>query len=176
MRIAKAAGVLFRPYRPGAFFKEPLAAALPDIFVDGLLGTGFTGTLRPDALEIVRAVNALPNSPFVLAIDIPSGLDGRTGSPSPEAVRATATVSFAAAKPGLALPEARPWTGRLHVRSIGIPLAAQAKAPCSVYALDGRCLASLAGFLPGGFKNTYGHAPPARHICGHRPSDSAQNP
>ncbi len=51
----------------------------------------------------------------------------------PEAVRATATVSFAAAKPGLALPEARPWTGALHVRSIGIPLAARRKAPCPFY-------------------------------------------
>lgn len=157
VRVARAAGVPFHRCRPGAFRTGLPSDALPDIFVDGLLGTGFSGTLRPDALEIVRAVNALPNSPFVLALDIPSGLDGRTGRPSPEAVRATATVSFAAAKPGLALPEARPWTGTLHVRAIGIPLAAQRKAPCSVYALDGRCLAPLAHLLPGGFKNSYGH-------------------
>ena len=75
----------------------------------------------------------------------------------PEAVRATATVSFAAAKPGLALPEARPWTGALHVRSIGIPLAARRKAPCSFYVADGHCLAPLAKIQPGGFKNSYGH-------------------
>lgn len=157
VRVAKAAGVLFQRCRPGVFRAGAPAGAWPDILVDGLLGTGFSGTLRPDALEIVRAVNALPGSPFVLALDIPSGLDARTGRPSPEAVRATATVSFAAAKPGLALPEARPWTGALHARGIGIPLAARRKAPCSVYALDGRCLAPLAGFLPGGFKNSYGH-------------------
>lgn len=153
VRIAKAAGVTFERCRPAVFQK----AKLPHILVDGLLGTGFSGQLRPDALELVRTVNTMQNRPFVLALDIPSGLDGRTGLPMPEAVRATATVSFAAAKPGLALPEARPWTGALHVRSIGIPLAARRKAPCSFYAADGHCLPPLAAVLPGGFKNSYGH-------------------
>ena len=153
VRIAKAAGVNFERCRPAVFQK----AKLPRILVDGLLGTGFSGQLRPDALELVRAVNTMQNQPVVLALDIPSGLDGRTGLPMPEAVRATATVSFAAAKPGLALPEARPWTGALHVRSIGIPLAARRKAPCSFYAADGHCLPPLAPVLPGGFKNSYGH-------------------
>jgi len=129
----------------------PQGATLPDIVVDGLLGTGFCGTLRPETLEIIRRVNALPGQPFVLAIDIPSGLDGRTGLAMPEAIRATATVSFAAAKPGLALPLARPWTGELHVRGIGIPLAAQRRAPCSFYAVDGRSLAPLARIQPDGF-------------------------
>ncbi|MFT3957737.1 MAG: NAD(P)H-hydrate dehydratase [Desulfovibrio sp.] len=153
VRIAKAAGVAFERCRPAVFQK----AEQPHILVDGLLGTGFSGQLRPDALELVRAVNLLQSRPFVLALDIPSGLDGRTGLPMPEAVRATATVSFAAAKPGLALPESRPWTGVLHVRSIGIPLAARRKALCSFYAADGHCLAPLAAIQPGGFKNTYGH-------------------
>ena len=153
MRVAKAAGVAFERCQP-AIFRQ---GALPHIIIDGLLGTGFCGTLRPDALELVRAVNALPNQPFVLALDIPSGLDGRTGLAMPEAIRASATVSFAAAKPGLVLPHARPWTGALHVRSIGIPLAVQRKAPCSFYALDGRSLSPLAHIFPDGFKNSYGH-------------------
>ena len=153
VRIARAAGVAFERCRPAVF----RGAALPHIIIDGLLGTGFSGTLRPDALELVRTVNALPNQPFVLALDIPSGLDGRTGLAMPEAIRATATVSFAAAKPGLVLPHARAWTGALHVRAIGIPLAAQRKAPCSFYALDGRSISPLAQILPDGFKNSYGH-------------------
>lgn len=153
VRIARAAGVAFERCRP-AFFR---GTSLPHIIIDGLLGTGFSGTLRPDALELVRTVNALPNQPFVLALDIPSGLDGRTGLAMPEAIRATATVSFAAAKPGLVLPHARAWTGALHVRAIGIPLAVQRKAPCSFFALDGRSLSPLAQILPDGFKNSYGH-------------------
>ena len=153
VRIARAAGVTFERCRP-AFFR---GTSLPHIIIDGLLGTGFSGTLRPDALELVRTVNALPNQPFVLALDIPSGLDGRTGLAMPEAIRASATVSFAAAKPGLVLPHARPWTGALHVRAIGIPLAVQRTAPCSFYALDGRSLSPLAQILPDGFKNSYGH-------------------
>ena len=153
VRIARAAGVVFERCRPAVF----RGSALPHIIIDGLLGTGFSGTLRPDALELVRTVNALPNQPFVLALDIPSGLDGRTGLAMPEAIRATATVSFAAAKPGLVLPHAHTWTGALHVRAIGIPLAAQLKAPCSFYALDGRSISPLAQILPDGFKNSYGH-------------------
>lgn len=153
VRIARAAGVIFERCRPSVF----RSADLPHIIVDGLLGTGFCGTLRPDALEFVREVNALPNQPFVLALDIPSGLDGRTGLAMPEAIRASATVSFAAAKPGLVLPYARAHTGALHVRAIGIPLAVQSKAPCSYYTLDGHCLSPLAHILPDGFKNSYGH-------------------
>ena len=153
MRIARAAGVAFERCRPAVFRR----AGLPHIVIDGLLGTGFNGTLRPDALELVRRVNALPNQPFVLALDVPSGLDGRTGLAMPEAIRANATVSFAAAKPGLVLPHARPWTGTLHVRAIGIPLAVQRTAPCSFYALDAHCISPLAHTLPDGFKNSYGH-------------------
>ena len=153
VRIARAAGIAFERYCPAIFRRMDQ----PHILIDGLLGTGFCGSLRPDALELVRAVNSLPSQPFVLALDIPSGLEARTGQPMPEAIRAAATVSFAAAKPGLALPEARPFTGALHVRSIGIPLAARRKAPCSYYAADGHCLAPLAQTLPGGFKNSYGH-------------------
>ncbi|MUM78404.1 NAD(P)H-hydrate dehydratase [Pseudodesulfovibrio sp. F-1] len=93
----------------------------PDIVVDGLLGTGLTGPLRPDSLALVRAVNRLGRRAFVLSIDIPSGLSGLTGQPQPEAVHADATVTFQAAKLGLAMPGAAQFTGSIHVRPIGIP-------------------------------------------------------
>lgn len=108
MRVARAAGVPFRPLRQGRR-SGPAAAGLPSaspplrlpegqphILVDGLLGTGFHGPLRPDMLALIRAVNAL-QAAFVLALDIPSGLDGRTGAPQPEAVRP---------RPPSALPQA----------------------------------------------------------------------
>ncbi|MGE4553024.1 MAG: NAD(P)H-hydrate dehydratase [Desulfovibrionaceae bacterium] len=103
--------------------------APPDVVVDGLLGTGFAGELREDMLALVRAVNHLGRRAYVLALDIPSGLCGRTGRPLPEAVRATATATFHAAKVGLLAPEAAPWVGRLFVRPIGIPALAEALFP-----------------------------------------------
>jgi len=93
----------------------------PDIIVDGLLGTGFQGTLREDYEAWVRAINRLGKEAFVLALDIPSGLDGLTGAPCPAAVRANATATFEAAKLGLAMPLAREFTGRVCVCGIGIP-------------------------------------------------------
>jgi NAD(P)H-hydrate epimerase len=99
----------------------PAALALPDIVVDGVLGTGFAGTLRPDTLRLVRDINTLGKHAFVLSLDIPSGLNGLTGQARPEAVEADATVTFQAAKLGLALPGAARFTGALHVRPIGIP-------------------------------------------------------
>ena len=109
--------------------KAPISAS-PDIVVDGLLGTGFRGTLREKEARLVEAMNAL--SPrLLLAIDVPSGLDARTGLPSPTAVRAHATVTLQAAKPGLLLPQAAAFTGELDVRPIGMPRAVQAANPPS---------------------------------------------
>ena len=98
--------------------------ARPDIAVDGLLGTGFRGALREREARLVEKFNRL-GAALVLAVDIPSGLDSRTGRPCPDAVRAHVTVSFQAAKPGLLVPEARPFTGRVDVRPIGMPRRVQ---------------------------------------------------
>jgi NAD(P)H-hydrate epimerase len=102
----------------------------PDILVDGLLGTGFTGMLRPDMAAAVEAVNRLAGRSYIFALDIPSGLNGLTGRPSPVAVRAQATVTFEAAKTGLVAAEAGPFVGRLLVREIGIPALVKQRHPC----------------------------------------------
>ncbi|MGD9608831.1 MAG: NAD(P)H-hydrate dehydratase [Desulfovibrionaceae bacterium] len=107
----------------------------PDIVVDGLLGTGFAGELRPDMRAVVEAVNGIADRSFVFALDIPSGLSGVTGRPSPVAVTAGATVTFEAAKTGLAVAEATPYTGKLLVRGIGIPNAVKAAHPCRAFRL-----------------------------------------
>ena len=132
----------------------------PRIIVDGLLGTGFSGKLRPEAQAAIERVNALSRriaGCFVLAIDIPSGLDAVSGLPSPVAVRAHATVTLAAAKPGLVLPCARPWAGALHVGDIGIPAAVRTRRPPRHYLLDGRALRGLPGPAPDASKNSFGH-------------------
>ena len=108
-------------------------ALVPHIVVDALLGTGFRGTLRDKELEIIRFINRMRTSASatVFSLDIPSGLDGLTGLPRPEAVKANHTVTFEAAKTGLAFHHALAHTGSLHVRRIGIPSAAHKLYPAS---------------------------------------------
>lgn len=55
----------------------------PDIVVDGILGTGFSGSLRPLELGLVGRINALAQRAFIFSLDIPSGLSGLTGVRAP---------------------------------------------------------------------------------------------
>jgi NAD(P)H-hydrate epimerase len=87
--------------------------------VDALFGTGLTGALRAPFDGIVAAVNDAGKP--VLAVDIPSGLDGDTGQPLGPTVRALHTVTFVAPKQGFARPAAAEWLGRVHVAAIGAP-------------------------------------------------------
>ena len=136
--------------------QEAATLPQPDIIIDGLLGTGFSGTLRPDALEMIRAINALGQRAFVLAVDIPSGLDGLTGAPCPEAVRADATATFEAPKLGLAMPEAADHTGMIHVLPIGIPAVVKEKLPASQSLLTSRTMRLLPHPHPRMHKGTAG--------------------
>ncbi|MCT4627489.1 NAD(P)H-hydrate dehydratase [Halodesulfovibrio sp.] len=103
----------------------------PDIIIDGLLGTGMRGTLSSDKSVLINQLNALGEKAFVLALDIPSGLHGRLGTVDPIAVKADATVTFEAAKCGLAMPETKQWVGDLYVRPIGIPAQVRTFHPAS---------------------------------------------
>ncbi|NMC51101.1 MAG: NAD(P)H-hydrate dehydratase, partial [Desulfovibrio sp.] len=76
------------------------------------------------------------------------GLDGTTGLPGPDAVRATATATFETAKIGLFLPRARPFTGRLHVCPIGIPDAVKTAHPASFFGLTGAVMDLLPPAAP----------------------------
>lgn len=86
--------------------------------VDALFGTGLSREIDGAALEAVRLMNdsGLP----VIAVDIPSGVDGATGQALGEAVRAAATVTFHRAKHGHMLFPGRTLAGRLIVADIGI--------------------------------------------------------
>ena len=148
LALARACGVEFRP---AAEFDGHC-----DILVDGLLGTGFSGELREDALELVQRANKGSQS-FTLALDIPSGLDATSGRPCPKAIVANATATFAAAKPGLVLPWAGAFTGKLHTVYIGTPKKAQDKAGASFRLLQKSDLSLLPTPLPCGYKNAYGH-------------------
>lgn len=98
-----------------AEFRSSLAGAA--LVVDALFGTGLTGPLREPWPAVIDALNACGTP--ILAVDIPSGLDGDTGRPLGAAVRAVATVSMHAPKAGF--EAAREFTGEVTVADIGIP-------------------------------------------------------
>jgi NAD(P)H-hydrate epimerase len=92
-----------------------------DVLVDGMFGTGFRGSLDGDAAHV--AARSFVH-PLVVAIDIPSGVDGTTGVALGAAVRADVTVCFAALKPGLLFAPARLYAGEVDVVDIGIAVDA----------------------------------------------------
>jgi hydroxyethylthiazole kinase-like uncharacterized protein yjeF len=113
---------------------EAIALLSDAIAVDGLFGTGSRLPL-PDAYRhIARVLDARERR--VLAIDIPSGIDGLTGAVCEGAVRATVTVTLAAVKPGLLLEPARTFAGELWCARIGIGDATLAAAAQTFGALD----------------------------------------
>lgn len=92
-----------------------------DGVVDGILGTGFKGSLRDAAARVVRMVNG--HGKPVVAVDIPTGVEADTGNASPEAIRADLTVTFGLPKFGHMIGAGETATGKLLVDDIGIPKA-----------------------------------------------------
>jgi NAD(P)H-hydrate epimerase len=87
-----------------------------DILVDAMYGTGFSGELEGAAAQVAARSSEL----LTVAVDIPSGIDGRTGQRAGAAVHAGTTVTFAAAKPGVLFEPGRSHAGDVVVVDIGI--------------------------------------------------------
>lgn len=117
-RAAADAGVERRPMPAD---QSTAASALHDasLAIDALFGTSSRLPIREPYLSIIRALNASPVP--ALAVDIPSGVDPLTGAVGEAAVRATATLTLGALKPGLVLDPARDFAGDLYLADIGIP-------------------------------------------------------
>jgi hydroxyethylthiazole kinase-like uncharacterized protein yjeF len=88
--------------------------------VDAILGTGFTGEPREPARAAIAAINDASGDAVVVACDVPSGVDASTGEVQDVAVRAHATVTFHAAKPGLWINPGKGHAGEVTVVDIGI--------------------------------------------------------
>ncbi len=102
----------------------------PDCAVDALFGTGFRGTPEGRYKRLIDMINWLSPG-IVLAVDIPSGMNGADGgvgtdpvSGEPVCVRATHTVSLGHWKPGLFLTRAAEYTGELVLAEIALPVTA----------------------------------------------------
>ncbi len=86
------------------------------LLVDGLLGTGLTGPVRPGHAAVIAGMHGT-----ILSIDVPSGMNADDGSEMGTAVRATVTCALTACKRGFWAPAARRWAGELYVADIGMP-------------------------------------------------------
>jgi hydroxyethylthiazole kinase-like uncharacterized protein yjeF len=101
---------------------EPFAASALEgaaAIVDAILGTGFSGEPREPAAGAITAINSA--GAYVVACDVPSGVDASSGEVDGVAVRARATATFHAAKPGLWIDPGKSHAGDVRVVDIGIP-------------------------------------------------------
>lgn len=90
-----------------------------DLIVDALLGTGVRGVVAAPFDAVIREINE--SSARVLAVDLPSGMNGDTGQPCGICVQADETVTFVAEKTGFRTDEAKRLTGPVTVCHIGLP-------------------------------------------------------
>ncbi|MBN1454672.1 MAG: NAD(P)H-hydrate dehydratase [Methanomicrobia archaeon] len=90
------------------------------VLVDAIFGTGIKGAIREPEATAIELINTARPRAFVVAVDVPSGLDPTTGEAG-TAVTADLTVTFHRAKTGLLETRAEPYIGELAVADIGIP-------------------------------------------------------
>lgn len=92
-----------------------------DAIIDALFGAGLAREITGQAADLVKAANAAPAP--IIAVDLPSGINGATGQPLGAAIHAEHTVTFFRMKPGHFLMPGRRYCGRVAVTDIGIPAA-----------------------------------------------------
>ncbi|MGW5197811.1 NAD(P)H-hydrate dehydratase [Streptomyces spiralis] len=110
--LRRAGGTLARPDAADRLIDRA------DLVIDGIVGIGGKGGLRPDAAPL--AERAARSGAVVVAVDLPSGVEADSGEVRGAAVRADLTVTFGTHKPGLLVDPAREYAGTVHLVDIGL--------------------------------------------------------
>ena len=153
---ADAAAMAKRWTGPVAALGEGLLEGA-DVVVDALFGAGLARPIEGSVAALIEALNAtaLP----VIAVDVPSGIDGTTGTVRGIAVKATATVTFFRLKPGHLLLPGRIHCGETSVVDIGIPDAVlDTIQPHAFVNAPGLWRSAFPWPQPDGHKYSRGHA------------------
>jgi len=127
------------------------------LVIDALFGAGLARPLDGLAAETVEAVNA--SGVPVIAVDVPSGVDGATGGIRGTAIRAAETITFFRLKPGHVLYPGRRLCGSVRIADIGIPDSVLGALDLATF-LNGPALwrPALKWPAPEGHKYARGHA------------------
>ncbi len=121
-------------------WKGPVEAAMPEavkgagIIVDALFGAGLNRTIEGPARALIEAMNA-SDAPIV-AVDLPSGINGASGAVMGVAVKARESVTFFRRKPGHILLPGRLHAGKVRVADIGIPDSVLQRAGMNTFVND----------------------------------------
>ena len=136
---------------------EARTATAARLVVDALFGAGLARPISGEPAEIVETLNRCDSS--VIAVDMPSGVDGDTGTVRGIAVKADVTVTFHRAKPGHHLLPGREFVGRLVVADIGIPSSVDRDLEIDTFAnLPAFWSASFPRRCANSHKYSHGHA------------------
>ena len=131
------------------------------VVIDAIFGTGLTRVPNGLAADAIKLTN--DSGAYVVAVDLPSGLQSDTGVPYEPCVRADLTVTMALPKLGLWLYPGRAVTGVVEVADIGIPQTMnegrKTKDDVRAFLLDAEHVrATLPRRRPDGHKGTFGAA------------------
>lgn len=113
---------------------QPAELKKPGLIIDALLGTGAKTPVAGAFAQAVELINQL-EAP-VLAIDIPTGVNGETGVVEGPAVKADVTCTMALLKSGLLWPPAREYCGEIKVVDISLPPQALPALPANQWLVE----------------------------------------
>jgi ADP-dependent NAD(P)H-hydrate dehydratase / NAD(P)H-hydrate epimerase len=147
----KKAGILVNPLVNKANLLDT------DIIVDAILGIGVHGIVKPETKSAIDLINSsqLP----ILAMDIPSGIDADNGNILGAAIKATATITFLAMKPGLYMAYGVAHCGELVCDDLQLPAELYSKIKSRLHKL---VLPEFANYLKPRPKNS--HKGDAGHV------------
>lgn len=136
LRVVFAGDPLALPPDAAAAFERFITSggatlpAIPDesrwgMIVDGLFGIGLRRPPEGIHAELITAANRLADRDDcpLLALDCPSGLNADTGMPQGPSIRASHTITFIAAKPGLLTADGPDHCGEVRVAGLDIPFS-----------------------------------------------------
>lgn len=142
LAMLKAAGVaVMELVKEEDWLALELAIERAAVVVDAILGTGFSGELRPAAKRACQLMNQLARQ--VVAVDVPTGVNSDNGAACEDAVKANVTVTMELPKAGLLLYPGKRLCGTVLVTGIGMPPQLLEEYPSHKYHITDTMVRSL---------------------------------
>ena len=118
-KYKKIGGRVIELQKGEEFFPLKESLKTSKVIIDALLGTGFRGEVRGLIGEIISFIKDFKG--WIIAVDIPSGVNADTGDAGSVVISADITVTMGLPKLGLVVPPGYDHVGKLEVAEIGFP-------------------------------------------------------